>query len=63
MTGRKKSYGFDLKKEETLDWSHTQRRKPAEGVDRGSGDRKKTQGKEKIGYTLNEFLVESSFWN
>jgi len=33
-----------------LDWSYTQRRKPAEGGDRGSDDRKKTRGEETIGY-------------
>ena len=49
-TGRKKSYGCDLVKEEKLDWSYTQRRKPSEGGDRGSDDRKKTKGKETIGY-------------
>src|SRR6218665_128598 len=49
-TGRKKSYGCDLEKEEKLDWSYTQRRKPSEGGDRGSDDRKKTKGKETIGY-------------
>src|SRR6218665_3565049 len=49
-TGRKKSYGCDLEKEEKLDWSYTQRRKPSEGGDRGLDDRKKTEGKETIGY-------------
>src|SRR6218665_2274375 len=49
-TGRKKSYGCDLEKEEKLDWSYTQRQKPSEGGDRGSDDRKKTTGKETIGY-------------
>ena len=34
-----------------MNWSYTQRRKPSEGWgDRGSDDRKKTTGKEKIGY-------------
>ena len=33
-----------------MDWSYTQRRKPAEGGDRGSDDRKKTRGEETIGY-------------
>ena len=39
-------------KEEKLDWScrPTQRRKPSEGGDRGSDDRKKSKGKETIGY-------------
>src|SRR6218665_333091 len=49
-TGIKKSYGCDLEEEEKLDWSYTQRRKPSEGGDRGSDDRKKTKGKETIGY-------------
>src|SRR6218665_3976308 len=42
--------GCNLEKEEKLDWSYTQRRKPSEGGDRGSDDRKKTKGKETIGY-------------
>ena len=33
-----------------MDWSYTQRRKPSEGGDKGSDDRKKTKGKETIGY-------------
>ena len=33
-----------------MDRSYTQRRKPAEGGDRGSDDRKKTKGKETNGY-------------
>src|SRR6218665_788906 len=49
-TGRKKSYGCDLEKKEKLDWSYIQRRKPSEGGDTGSDDRKKTKGKETIGY-------------
>ena len=49
-TGRKKSYGDDLEKEETLDRSYTQRRKPAEGGNRGSVGRKMIKGKEMIGY-------------
>src|SRR6218665_3940553 len=49
-TGRKKSYGCDLQKEEKLDRSYTQRRKPAEEGDRGSDDRQETKGKETIGY-------------
>src|SRR6218665_2255767 len=48
-TGRKKSYRCDLEKEEKLDWSYTHRRKPSDGGDRGSDDRKKTKGKETIG--------------
>src|SRR6218665_1047760 len=49
-TGRKKSYGGNLGKEEKLDRSYTQRRKPAEGGDKGSDDRKKTKGRETTGY-------------
>ena len=49
-TGRKKSYGCDLWKEEKLDRSYTQRWKPDEESDRGSDDRKRTKGKEMIGY-------------
>src|SRR6218665_951547 len=45
-----RSYGCDLEKEEKLDWSYTQRRKPSEGGDRGSDDLEKTKGKETIGY-------------
>src|SRR6218665_3837896 len=58
-TGRKKSYGCDLEKEEKLDWSYTQRRKPSEVGDRGSDDRKKTKGKETIGYAerISERIV------
>ena len=33
-----------------MDWSYTHRRKPSERGDRGSDDRKKTKGKETIGY-------------
>src|SRR6218665_1175445 len=39
-----------MEKEETLHWSYTQRRKPSEGGDRESDVRKKTKGKETIGY-------------
>ena len=41
-----------------MNWSYAQRRKPSEGGDRGSDDRKKTKGKETM---LNEFLKESSY--
>ena len=44
-----------------MDWSYTQRRKPSEGGDRGSDDRKKTKrGRKRLGM-LNEFLKESSY--
>jgi len=42
----KKSYGFDLKKEEKLDRSY------AKGGDRRSDDRKKTNGKKTSGYAV-----------
>src|SRR6218665_2245819 len=38
------------RRKKKMDWSYTQRRKPSEGGDRGSDDRKKTKGKETIGY-------------
>ena len=60
-TGRKKSFGCDLEKEEKLDWSYTQRRKPSEVGDRGSDDRKKIQGEGNDKGILNEFLKESSY--
>ena len=41
----------DLEKKDKLYRSYTQRRKPAEGGDRESYDRKKTKGKETIGYS------------
>lgn len=44
-TGRKMSYGCDLRKENELDRSYTHRRKPAEGGDRRSDDRKKPRGR------------------
>ena len=37
------------RKKNWINWSQTQRRKPSEGGDRGSDDRKKTKGKETIG--------------
>ena len=50
VQGQKKSYGFDLEKEEKLDRSYIQKRKPADGGDRGSDDRKKSKGKKTNGY-------------
>jgi len=50
-TRKKKSYGFNLEKEEILDQSYTQRWKPAKEGDIGSDDRKKTKGKKTIGYS------------
>ena len=38
-----------------MDWSYTQRRKSSEEGDRGSDDRKKTKGKEMIGYAERVF--------
>ena len=49
------TYRCDLEKQEKLDGSYTQRRKPYEGGDRGSDDRKKTKGKETIGYAERVF--------
>ena len=43
-----------------MDWSYTQRRKPSEGGDRRSDDRKNNKGKDRLGM-LNEFLKESSY--
>src|SRR6218665_2623695 len=43
------TYRCDLEKQEKLDGSYTQRRKPYEGGDRGTDDMKKTKGKETIG--------------
>jgi len=40
----------DLEKEEELDRSYAQKRTPVEVGYRGSDDRKKTEGKETIGY-------------
>jgi len=39
-----------IRKKEKLNHSYNQRWKPAMGSDRGSDDRKKTKGKETIGY-------------
>src|SRR6218665_9767 len=59
-TGRKKSYGCDPEKEEKLDWSYTQRRKPSERGDRWSMIGKRPRGRKRLGM-LNEFLKELSY--
>src|SRR6218665_1319317 len=57
---KKKLGGFYPEKEEQLDQSHTQRRKPAEGGDRGSDVGKRPSGRKRLGM-LNEFLKAAPY--